>query len=161
MILVLQVCHPCQTDQYGKKKFLCVLNPSHILCIDINQPYFRFHNANNFFSVSRYVLHVLYVQKLDNHPDGVTSALSPYLLITVPFCIIEIPFFASFCLIFLSFLANYDRFGIKKVIMTSKAGRLMSVWVPMPARLFTLVKMMYTCGSCFDRIKSIYLFFVF
>jgi hypothetical protein len=62
------------------------------------------------------------VQKLDNQANSVMSALSPYLLITVPFCTIENPFFASFCFIFLSFSANDDRFGITKPI-TTEQGR--------------------------------------
>jgi hypothetical protein len=82
--------------------------------------YCRFHNANNFYSVSCFLLRVLYLQKLDNQPNSVTSALSPYLLITGPFCTIEIPFFASFCFIFLSFSVNDDWVGIKKVIMTEQ-----------------------------------------
>jgi hypothetical protein len=48
------------------------------------------------------------------------SALFPYLPITVPFCTIEIPFFASFCFIFLSFSAIDDQFGFKKAIMTEQ-----------------------------------------
>jgi hypothetical protein len=79
--------------------------------------YCRFHNANNFFSGSRFLLHVLYLQKLDNEPYSVKSAVFPYLPITGTFCTIEIPFFASFCFICLYFSVNDDRFYIKKAIM--------------------------------------------
>jgi hypothetical protein len=70
-----------------------------------------------FFSGSRFWLHVLCLQKLDNEPYSVTSAVYPYLPTTGPFCTIEIPLFASFCFICLYFLVNDERFCIKKAIM--------------------------------------------